>query len=69
MSRALWNLNVANDLQVLAHASIALVGDDLTDDLLKLHRLLLIAIQLKEVSQRQMPTAEVQQANARSNLA
>ena len=58
---------------------IALVGDDLTDNLLKLHRLLLIAIQLEEVAQRhlclpaihaaQMTTPKVQQSNARSNLA
>ena len=79
MSRALRYLNVANDLQMLTETSIAPVGNDLTDNLLKLYRLLLIAIQLKEVSQRhlclpaigtaQMPTAKVQQANARSNLA
>ena len=79
MSRALRNLNVANDLQVMARVSIALIDDDLTDNLLKLHGLLLIAIQLKEVNQRplclptnhaaQMAAPKVQQANARSNLA
>ena len=79
MSCTLGNLEIPNDLQVLTRPSVTLFRDELTDDLLKLHGLLLIAIQFEKVDQRrlclptvrapQMSASKGQQAEARSYLA
>ena len=79
VSGALGDLKTTNDLQVLTHPSVALFRDNLTDDLLKLHGLLLIAFQFEKVGQRSLCLSTVhtpqvslpkgQQADACSYLA